>query len=466
MMLRFEAGERIGSTIDVDADPFTIGRERDCGLVLGDPEVSRRHARISGTPEGLVVEDLGSTNGTLIDGRPITGRHVLRDGERLQVGDTVLVVEGAARSDRTVISARPPARSQSRIHSALERVHLQRSVRHAFILAGAALAIAIVVVVLAVAGVFDGGGDGHTPTVAEVVRKVAPSTALVISDKGTKRYASGTGWVYDAKAGLVVTNNHVINGGDHYRVELGGKVRPATVVAAAPCEDMAVLRVADRAGLAALPLGAQKGLEQGQQVVAVGYPANASLRDNLSSTAGVVSVVQSSFRFPALDVPILADVVQTDAAINPGNSGGPLVDLDGRLVGMNTAGFDQISGRTIQGEGYAIGVDRLRQMLPGLAAGRSITWTGMGLDYTDADTLAKQGLPKGLLVTNAVPGTPAATAGFGKGTVLIAAINGKALDVNLQSYCTAVKGLRSGQKATFHVVFAGGSTQDVAVAFK
>src|SRR4029079_11295286 len=117
---------------------------------------------------------------------------------------------------------------------------------------------------------------------AEVVRQVSPSTALVISDKGTKRYASGTGWVYDAKSGLVVTNNHVITGGDHYRVELGGKVRPATVVAAAPCEDMAVLRLQDRTGLTPLPLGAQKDLEQGQSVVAVGYPANASLRDNLS----------------------------------------------------------------------------------------------------------------------------------------------------------------------------------------
>jgi S1-C subfamily serine protease len=272
--------------------------------------------------------------------------------------------------------------------------------------------------------------------------------------------------VLDADAGLVVTNNHVVNGGDHFRVDVSGRVRPATVVAAAPCEDMAVLRVKDRKDLRTLPLGKQSDMRQGQSVVAVGYPTNASLRDNLSSTAGVVSVVTSSFRFAALDVPRLPDVVQTDAAINPGNSGGPLVNLEGKLVGMNTAGFDEIEGRTIQGEGYAIGVDRLRKMLPGLRGGKSISWTGMGLDYASASSLSEQGLPRGLLVINAVPGTPAADVGFGDSTVLISAIGAKALDVDLQSYCDAVKGIDNGEKAVFHVVYSGGESQDVRVAFK
>jgi serine protease Do len=320
--------------------------------------------------------------------------------------------------------------------------------------------------VLVATGVIGGSDDDKAPTVAEVVEQVTPSTALVISDKDGERLGSGSGWVLDAPAGLIVTNNHVVNGGDAFHVDVGGRDRPATVVAAAPCEDMAVLRVKDVKGLTTLPLGSQAEMRPGQPVVAVGYPANASLRDNLSSTAGVISVVRSSFRFPALDVPVLPNVVQTDAAINPGNSGGPLVDLEGRLVGMNTAGFDEIGGRTIQGEGYAIGVDRLRQMLPGLRAGKSISWTGMGLDYTTAEALSEQGLPKGLLVTNAVPGTPAAKAGFGESTVLISAVDGRALDVNLQSYCTAVRGIESGQEAVFHVIHSGGEAQDVRVPFQ
>src|SRR5207248_8327799 len=128
----------------------------------------------------------------------------------------------------------------------------------------------------------------------------------------------------------------------------------ATVVGVAPCDDLAVLKITDTSGMKTMQLGSQKGLSEGDNVVALGYPANASLNDNLTSTAGVVSVVRSSFRFPTPDSPQYPNMIQTDAALSPGNSGGPLIDDHKKLVGMNTAILVGIGGEPVQGQGYAI----------------------------------------------------------------------------------------------------------------
>ncbi|MGH2948764.1 MAG: S1C family serine protease [Solirubrobacteraceae bacterium] len=327
-------------------------------------------------------------------------------------------------------------------------MRVRKRANRALILAGAALAVAAVAVALAVTGVFDGD---EPATVEEIVARVGPSTALVVSRQDGEDLGNGSGWVLDAREGLVVTNHHVINGGDAFQVAIGRRMRPATVVGTAPCEDLAVLRVGDTGGLTALPLGSQGELRQGRTVV--GFPANASLRSNLTSTAGVVSVTRSTYRAPALDVPRYPNVVQTDAAINPGNSGGPLVDLEGRLVGVNSAGFDTAGGRLIQDQGYAIGVDRVKQIVGQLREGRSLAWTGMGFDYPDRQQLRAAGLPAGLLVTGAVPGTPAARAGFDRGQSLLIAVNGTPISNTLQSYCRAVRD--AGNSARFTVLDQG-----------
>src|SRR5207248_3378289 len=126
--------------------------------------------------------------------------------------------------------------------------------------------------------------------------------------------------------------------------------------------------------------------------------------------------------------------------------------LHGRLAGVSSAGRTNAGGRAIQGQGFAIGVDRVRQILPQLRAGRSIAWTGMDFDYKPASAFAAQGLPPGLLVTHVVPGTPAQRAGFGTGPILITAVDGKPLDNTLASYCQAVGGARSGRQGTFTVL--------------
>jgi len=217
-----------------------------------------------------------------------------------------------------------------------------------------------------------------------------------------------------------------------------------------------------------MPLGSQSALKAGDTVVAVGFPASASPEDHLVATVGSVSDPKTEYDVAqAADVPILSNVVQTDAAINPGNSGGPLVNQSKQLVGMNTAGLDEAGGRRLQGQGYAIGVDQIKRFVPLLSAGTSIGWTGLGLEPADPAELSRQNLPAGLLVKNAIPGTPADKAGFGDNkTRLITAVDGKPLDGSIRSYCAIAGGKRKGDSAVFTVINGpGASPQQVRVPF-
>jgi S1-C subfamily serine protease len=165
----------------------------------------------------------------------------------------------------------------------------------------------------------------------------------------------------------------------------------------------------------------------------VGYPASASLGDDLTSTAGVVSRVQSSFQAPAPDAPSYPNVVQTDAALNPGNSGGPLIDEREKLVGVNTATLTSIGSAPIQGQGYAIGVDRVKQVVATLRAGRSQGWAGFGLDFRRGGVVA---VPMG-------EGAPVSG--------LVSQINGARVGGTFAGYCDAVRTISSGQTAVLTV---------------
>jgi S1-C subfamily serine protease len=253
----------------------------------------------------------------------------------------------------------------------------------------------------------------------------------------------------------------VVNEGARYRVA----GRPATVVAAAPCEDLALLRVPGAVGLKAAPLGVGAGVEQGETVVALGYPADAGPGDAVTSTRGVVSAARVDFRDPSPDVPAYRDAVQTDTALNPGYSGGPLADLDGRVVGVNAAARTTGSdGRPLEGQNYAIGIDRARAVLAELRRGRSLAWTGATFGYPTTDELVERKLPPGLYVTGAVPGTPAAKAGLGGSGEVLAGVDGRRVGATLESYCQAMAGRRSGDRVTLTLARPGGKRREVQVA--
>ncbi len=458
MWLTIQTGESRGKTVRVDGGRFVLGRDDECDLTIPDTKVSRRHACVERLPDGsAVLRDLGSSNGTYVNGKRVESAPL--DGTtQIQLGSTVLVATSKdptpARAATVLGSATLGSVLQT--PSAIQRAVLQRSVRRATAVGGAALLVATTVAVLFASGVLPPGSDAAA-AVERVVRAAAPSTVAVQALRQGVPVESGTGWVLDGRGGLIVTNAHVIGGGTSFQVGLNGGFRQATIVGVAPCEDLAVLRIPSSPGLEPLPLGDQASLRLGETVVAVGYPANASGQASLTSTTGVVSVVRSAYREPALDVPRYPDVVQTDAAINPGNSGGPLLDLNGMLVGVTSAGRTlSPDGRIIQGQNYAIGVDRVKEIASVLRGGRSIGWTGASFQYATSSELRRRGLPAGLPLGASVPGTPAAKAGLGDGAILLA-VNGMKV-ASLAGYCDAVAGLASGQQAMFTVLEPGATT--------
>jgi S1-C subfamily serine protease len=453
--LRVLSGADAGRTVELPeaGRPFVLGRVQGCDLVIRDERASRQHAELRVEPAGGVrVTDLGSANGTYVDGRRVE-EALLAGGEELRIAGVELAVLARRPASE---GGEAPAPTWSFVGRLVDS--RTRGARRATwaALGAAALALAAVAVVLLV-----GSGDDEVP---QVVRKVAPSTVLIEAVRGDRRTATGTGWVLDAQQGLVATAAHVINGGERYRVSVGGQPRHADVVAAAPCEDLAVLHVPTRK-LKPARLGKGSALEQGETVVALGFPAGAAPEDAPTSTRGVVSATAAAFRDPSPDVPAYQNAVQTDTALNPGYSGGPLADLDGHVVGVNAAARRTGSdGRALEGQNFAIGIDRARGVLDRLRRGRSQAWTGATFGYPTTTELVDRKLPPGLYVTGAVTGTPAALAGVaGRGEVL-AGIDGRRVGTTLQSYCDAMADHSSGERVTFTLVRPGGKSREVEVA--
>jgi len=449
--LRVLSGEDAGRTVELPeaGRPFILGRVQGCDLVIRDERASRQHAELRTEADGGVrVRDLGSANGTYVDDRRVE-EALLAGGEELRIAGVEIAVLGRRPASE---GGEAPAPTWSGVGRLVD--HRTRGARRATMAALAATALALV----AVAAVLLAGGGGDDDRVPEVVRELAPATVLVEALRGARRTATGSGWVLDARAGLVVTTAHVINEGVRYRVAAGGRARAAELVAAAPCEDLALLRVRGLSGVRSAPLGTGADLEQGETVVALGYPASAAPSDTVTSTRGVVSAPRATFRDPSPDVPAYPEVVQTDTALNPGNSGGPLADLDGRIVGVNaaarTAGSD---GRPLEGQNFAIGIDRARRVMAQLRRGESLAWTGATFGYPTTDELVERRLPPGLYVTGAVPGTPAARAGLGGRGELLAGADGRRVGPSLESYCEAMAGRRSGDRVTLTLVRPGGA---------
>jgi S1-C subfamily serine protease len=269
---------------------------------------------------------------------------------------------------------------------------LQRAVNRATIIGIVAIVLVVIVGGLAALGVFSPKSGLSN---AAIVDKVRPSTYFVVTDKGAGSVGRGTGWVWDAGQGIIVTNAHVVAGGQNWSVASGDDLKieetgdtfiagpngkTAKVLGEADCEDIGVLQVSDKSGLTELPRGSQKDLKVGDHVVAVGYPGTHNLttsnfspgfaRAQLTATSGDVSQVSTTFASVTEGTDTFGpyqNVVLTDTVINPGNSGGPLVNEDGKLVGMNSA------GRTdVQGQNYAVGVDRINEMVPKIMAGQNL----------------------------------------------------------------------------------------------
>jgi putative serine protease PepD len=306
-------------------------------------------------------------------------------------------------------------------------------------------------------GAMSGQPAGQTPTgsVEQVSAKVLPSVVKLQISSGRQR-EEGSGIVLSSD-GLILTNNHVVaaaaqaagnqgpmaaeagpggqglgdgqdgpsatpfgrtNGGVEATVTFSdGRTVPFTVVGADPADDIAVVRAQNVSGLTPIAIGSSKDLKVGQNVVAVGSPLG--LQGTV--TTGIIS---------ALDRPVatgdeqsgqhsVMSAIQTDAAINPGNSGGALVDMNGDLIGVNSAIASLGGGQDSQaaqsgsiGLGFAIPVDQATRIADELISTGTVQHASLGVQLSSDDNA------RGAMVAGVADGSPAATAGLAKGAVI------------------------------------------------
>ncbi|HEY0920244.1 DegQ family serine endoprotease [Devosia sp.] len=233
----------------------------------------------------------------------------------------------------------------------------------------------------------------------------------------------GSGVIVDP-SGVVLTNSHVVNGATDIRISVAdGREFSVDLVLDDPKTDLAVLRIRNAGGASfpAVDFGNSDALEVGDLVLAIGNPfgVGQTVTSGIVSALARTGVESSNYEF----------FIQTDAAINPGNSGGALVDLDGRLVGINTAIFTR-SGGSI-GIGFAIPANMARVVAQAGIAGGDIVrpWFGARLQDVTTDIANSLGLerPRGALITEIAPGSSAERAGFRPGDVILSA-DGFAVD--------------------------------------
>ncbi|MEJ2166173.1 MAG: DegQ family serine endoprotease [Desulfobacterales bacterium] len=261
-----------------------------------------------------------------------------------------------------------------------------------------------------------------------------------------KQPSVGSGFIID-KEGHVVTNNHVIEGADQIRVKLDDDNEfDAEVVGRDSNTDLALLKIDSKKDLPFINMGDSDKLKIGQWVVAIGSPFGLER----TVTAGIVSAKGRVIGSGPYD-----DFIQTDASINPGNSGGPLLNMDGEVIGINTA---IIASGT--GIGFAIPANLAKGIITQLKSEGEVTrgWLGVAIQDLTPDMAEYYGLKdrKGVLVADVFKGDPADKAGI-KAKDIILEVNDQQIETSRQ-LTSLIASLKVGEKAKVEV-FRNGQTQ-------
>ncbi|HWW80435.1 MAG TPA: DegQ family serine endoprotease [Steroidobacteraceae bacterium] len=297
-------------------------------------------------------------------------------------------------------------------------------------------------------------GDTPVPSLSPIVKKVSPAVVNIatrgtIRDRGPQNpllddpffrrffdvppdsgprerpfQSAGSGVIFDAKAGYIVTNAHVVENASEITVTLqDGRDLKAEVVGSDEPSDVAVLKVKSESTLVQIGLGDSAKVEVGDFVLAIGNPFG--LQHTV--TSGIISGLSRS----GINPDGYEDFIQTDASINPGNSGGALVNLRGELIGINTAILSRSGGNI--GIGFAIPVNMAHSVMDQLIKYGSVKRGQLGVSmYTVTPDIAHSlGLPNalGALVSQVVDGSPAEKAGIHTGDV-ITSVNGQPVKSN------------------------------------
>lgn len=292
-----------------------------------------------------------------------------------------------------------------------------------------------------------------------VFENVAPSVVFITSitrqvDWFSMRatevpQGSGSGFIWD-KTGAVVTNYHVIANASSLSVTLSdGSNYKAEIVGVEPSKDIAVLRIkAPESKLTAVNIGSSDRLIVGQKVLAIGNPFGL----DQTLTVGIVSALGRQIQSPSQRT--INDVIQTDAAINPGNSGGPLLDSQGRVIGVNTA-IVSPSG-AYAGIGFAVPINTVKGIVPQLIKHGKVIRPGLGVSIV-SDSVAQRLDIEGVIIGEVQEGSEAARAGLqgirrnSDGELelgdIITGINGEDVD-NIDELSTALERYKVGDTVT------------------
>jgi putative serine protease PepD len=298
-------------------------------------------------------------------------------------------------------------------------------------------------------------GESGVPAAAA---KIGPSV-VTINISNSQEQSTGSGVVI-RKDGYILTNNHVVSGatgnGDISVVLTHGDRTPATIVGTDASDDLAVIKIKASSDLIAAEFASSSKLVVGQTVVAVGAPLG--LSDTV--TAGIVSNLARPVTTGGENGSTQAffNAVQTDAAINPGNSGGPLVNLNGAVVGINSAiATDAALGGSSPGNigiGFAIPSDEAARIAGELITNGKATHASLGVSVTDQPGTGTQTV--GALVTDVTAGGPADKAGIKKGDV-ITELDGQKIDSS-SALVAAVRSHAPGSEVSLTYLRDGKST--------
>ena len=270
---------------------------------------------------------------------------------------------------------------------------------------------------LSVNQIYSEDSPGVVYITAEQKAQSTPFNPFGQSQGGT---ATGSGFVID-NSGHILTNNHVVAGADNVTVRVGGEdgqTFDAKVVGSDPSTDVAVLAVDSGSDqLQPLELGSSSGVKVGDPVVAIGNPFGL----DRTATAGIVSAVQRQISAP--NGFTIENAIQTDAPINPGNSGGPLLDSEGKVIGINSQIESGGQSEGNVGIGFAVPIDTAQEIAQQLIADGSVQHAFMGIsgaDLTpDIANVLNLDANSGALVQAVVPGSPADKAGITAGDATV-----------------------------------------------
>ena len=249
--------------------------------------------------------------------------------------------------------------------------------------------------------------------------------------------------------GLIVTNFHVIEGADDVRVALAdGREFQSSVLLADKSLDLAILRVSAGEDLPVLPIGDSDAIATGDLVLAIGNPFGVGQ----TTTSGIISATARSHA----GISDFGFFIQTDAAINPGNSGGALIDMNGRLIGINTAIFSRSGGSN--GIGFAIPSNMVGAVVSQAAKGSNTfvrPWIGADFDAVTAEIADGLGMkrPYGAIVTRVAKDGPAAVAGLKPGDVILSVEGVDVENPDALGYRLAIRPV--GESAAFGVMRSG-----------